>query len=126
MKQHIKLKLKQAISAVRFPHWQDILQKKGIAKTNLHPEIDLVFDKYQLPIWVTQEYRPSGQNWDVTELAAGLDRIYRIILQRDREIPPELIRELSDVPIVEEAQVGAIGRVDLPKLMPTQMSVVSD
>ena len=126
MKQHIKLKLKQAISAVRFPHWQNILQKKGIAKTNLHPEIDLVFDKYQLPIWVTQEYRPSGQNWDVTELAAGLDRIYRIILQRDREIPPELIRELSDVSIVEEAQIGAIGRVDLPKLMPTQMSVMSD
>ncbi|NEP86273.1 MAG: S8 family serine peptidase [Okeania sp. SIO2C2] len=126
MKQHIKLKLKQAISGVRFPHWPNILNQKATAKTNLHPEIDLIFAKYQIPIWVTQEYSPSGDNWDAAELATGLNRIYRLILQRNQEIIPELIQELSSQSLVEEVQVGTIAQADLPEFLPTQMSVVTD
>lgn len=126
MKPHLKLKLKQAISDVRFPHWQNILKKKAIAKSNLHPEIDLIFAKYQLPIWVTQEYHSSSKNWDAAELATGLNRIYRLILQQNQEIISELIRELSSLSMVEDVQVGTIGQVDLPKLLPTQMSMTTD
>ena len=126
MKQHIRLKLKQVVSAVRFPHWQSICKNKKPAKTNLHPDIDRVFKKYQIPIWVTQEYSPNGQTWDKTELATGLNRIYRLILQHNRKIPSELIQELANIPLVEEVQIGAIGQADLPELLPSQMSVGTD
>ncbi|NES68535.1 MAG: S8 family serine peptidase [Okeania sp. SIO2D1] len=126
MKQHIKLKLKQAISHVRFPDWLNILNQKATAKTNLHPEIDLIFAKYQIPIWVTQEYSPSGHNWDAVELATGLNRIYRLILQRNQETVPELIQELSSHSLVAGVQVGTIAQADLPEFLPTQMSVVTD
>ena len=126
MKQHIRLKLRQVVSTTRFPHWQNILKNKDLAKTRLYPEIDQVFAEYQIPIWVTQEYYPSGRNWDSTELATGLDRIYRLICQSERKIPPDLIRELSNIPIVEDVQLGAIGQADLPELLPSQMSITTD
>ncbi|MDJ0571217.1 MAG: S8 family serine peptidase [Pleurocapsa sp. MO_192.B19] len=126
MKQHIRLKLRQVVSTARFPHWQNILKNKEIAKTHLHPEIDNIFAKYQMPIWVTQEYCPSGRNWDYTELVTGLNRIYRLICQSNRKIPPELIRELANISIVEEVQLGAIGLADLPELLPSQMSITTD
>lgn len=126
MKQHIKLKLRKVVSTTNLPHWQKILKNKDLAKTYLHPEIDRIFAKYNLPIWVTQEYSSKDRNWDTTELATGLDRIYRLICQNERKIPPELIRELANISIVEEVQLGAIGLADLPELLPSQMSITTD
>ncbi|MEL6440780.1 MAG: S8 family serine peptidase [Cyanobacteria bacterium J06621_8] len=126
MKQHIRLKLRQAVSDARFPYWQNILKTKENAKTHLYPSIDRILEQYQVPIWVTQEYSPYNGNWDTAELATGLNRIYRLILQHNQKIEPQLIQELARIPLVEEVQVGAIGQVDLPQLLPTQMSIATD
>ncbi|MEM6612479.1 MAG: S8 family serine peptidase [Cyanobacteria bacterium P01_C01_bin.72] len=125
MKQHIRLKLREAAST-RYPYWQDILTTKENARTQLHPEIERIFAQYQIPVWITQEYCPKQRHWDAVELATGLRRIYRLICQSDRQIPLQLIRELSDLSLVEDVSLGTIGQVNLPQLLPTQMSVITD
>ncbi|MEL6496288.1 MAG: S8 family serine peptidase [Cyanobacteria bacterium J06623_7] len=126
MKQHIRLKLKQVVDRAKFPHWQNILERKEVAASNLHPEIDRIFEQYQLPIWITQEYAPKDRSWNKTELAAGLNRIYRLILQHNQKIEPRLIQELASLSVVEAVEVGAICQADLPQLLPTQMSITTD
>ena len=97
-----------------------------LAQSHLHPAVDHLLAAYNLPVWVTQEYRPAGQNWDAAEQASGLNRIYRLILQQDRPIPDRLIQELAALPIIELVQVGAIAQADLPNLRPRQLSVTTD
>ncbi len=125
MKKHIKIKLNQAISP-RFVHWQDILVNKLIARSHLHPAIDQILAEFQLLVWVTQEYQSVDGQWNAAELATGLDRVYRLILQEDQEIPARLIQKLSSLPIVEEVNIGKIAQVNLPRLLPMQMSVMTD
>jgi subtilisin family serine protease len=125
MKNHIKIKLKKAISP-GFVYWQDILVDKSSATSHLHPTIDPILAEFHLPVWVTQEYRSANKQWDTAELATGLDRVYRLILQQDQEIPVQLIQRLLALPMVEEARIGEIAQVDLPKLLPQQMSRTTD
>lgn len=125
MKSHIKIKLKEAVSP-GFVHWQDILLDKSLATSHLHTTIDQIFREFQLPVWVTQEYRPANDQWNTAELATGLTRVYRLILQQDQEIPTQLIQRLSNLAIVEEVKIGEIAQADLPHLLPTQMSITTD
>jgi thermitase len=127
MKPHIKLKLRPGIAVTHgLPHWQALLKDSRLAQTHLQNNIDRVFAAHAVPIWVTREYDPAGSDWDAAELASGLNRVYRLILQHNRTIPPQLLQDLETLPIVESAQVGAVAQADLPKLMPTQMSVTTD
>lgn len=126
MKPHIRLKVKSDLQVPDVLHWQDLLTRRSEAATQFHPAIDEVFAKYRLPVWFTQEYRPTHQTWDRTEIASGFDRIYRVIAQQDGVIPAELIRELADLPIVEQAELGQVGQADLPEMLPTQMSAETD
>jgi thermitase len=126
MKPHIKIKIRLGVAITPLPHWQELLDDRKMANTHFHPRIDSLLATYDLPIWATQEYRPAGKDWDAKELASGLDRIYRLILQQERAISSRLIEELSYLPIVEEVQIGAISQVDLPKLLPQQMSTTTD
>jgi thermitase len=115
MKSHLRLRLSDGIHlAVNLPYWQTILDDKASAVASIHPSIDALFAKYQLPFWATQEYQPADRAWSHGERLHGLDRFYRLILQEDREIPPRLIEELAQLPIVESAQVGAVALVPLP------------
>ena len=60
MKAHLILGLESHIPPVDAPHWQDILADKADARARIHPRIDAILDRYQLPVWVTREYRPAG------------------------------------------------------------------
>jgi thermitase len=126
MNSHVRLKLNRNIPDSQVPYWQDILTDKTVAVTTIYPDIDGIFSKYKMPVWVTKEYKPASKNWTQTEIASGLNRIYRIILQQDTQIPDRLIQEISLLPIVEEAQIGTIGHADLPSMMPAQMSATTD
>lgn len=126
MNPHIRLKFKRNIPALELPYWQDILTDKTVAVTKIHPDIDLLFSQYQIPVWVTKEYKPASKNWTQAEIKSGLNRVYRIILQQDTEISPNLIQKISQLPIVEEANIGAIGHSELPSMMPAQMSATTD
>jgi thermitase len=126
MNPHIRLKLKRDIPTLELPYWQDILTDKTLALTKFHPDIDGILSKYKMSVWVTKEYKPASKNWTQAEIASGFNRIYRLILQQDTQIPHDLIQEISRLPIVEEAQIGAIGCANLPSMIPAQMSAITD
>ena len=125
MKSHIKIRLREAVSP-GFVHWQDILHDKSLATSHLYLTIDQILNEFRVPVWVAQEYRSANEQWSTEELATGLDRVYRLILQQDQEIPTRLIQRLSNLPIVQEVNIGQIAQADLPHLLPTQMSITTD
>jgi thermitase len=126
MNLHIRLKLKRNIPTLELPYWQEILANKTISVTKIHPDVDKILSKYKILVWATREYKPASKNWTQAEIASGFNRIYRIILQQDTQIPPDALQDISRLPIVEEAQIGAIGYADLPSMMPAQMSATTD
>ena len=124
MKFHVRLKLERPpASDGTLPHWPKFIADRGLGPTRLHPDVDAVFARHRLPVYVTKEYDSADRQWSQSERDCGLDRIYRIILQHDRTVPPTLVRELSQLPMVESATIGDIGYADLPELQPMQMSV---
>ncbi len=126
MKPHIRLKFRKNTWSLKAPYWQNLITDKGGAVTQIHPEIDKVLERHQLSVWVTAEFKPEGQNWSNAELESGLDRIYRLILQHDRDIPSSVIEGMSYIPVVEEVQICAIGQTDLPSMHAVQMSANTD
>jgi thermitase len=126
VKQHIRVKLRTNVSPRDIPYWQSILENKAIAVSYLYPDVDEIFRRYSIPVWITREYRPAGQDWDQVELTSGLNRVYRVILQEQKPIPPQLIQDLERLPLVEEARLGEIACTHLPSLLPMQMSADTD
>ena len=114
MKAHLIIKLNAEAQAAPVPHWTDILADKAQAQTSLHPKADAVLKRYRLPVWVTSEYKASRDAWSPQERQSGLNRIYRLILQREGTIPKALIDELTLLPEVSYARIGQIGQADLP------------
>jgi thermitase len=127
VKQHIWIQIKAPPASRHIPYWQDILERKAIAKDRLHPDIDEVLSRYRVPVWVTQEYYPANQRqWDHAELMQGFDRIYRLILQEDRPIPPGLIEDLAKLSITERVRPSEVVSAHLPSPMPMQLSLNTD
>lgn len=125
MKPHIRLRVKGDTHLPKLPHWYDLKQNPSLGISAIHQDVDDLFSKYQIPIWATQEYKPSGQRWNQAEVESGLNRVYRLVLQRDSKIPDSLIKEISLLPQVEEVQIGAVGQAPLPSMRAAQMSVDS-
>ena len=115
MKPHIRLQFKKGASYPEAPDWQSVLVNQTRALPGIAPKIDTLFEKYRLPVGVTREYRPATNTWSKHELDSGLNRIYRIILQQNREIPENLIQEISRLPFIENVHSGEIGWSELPK-----------
>lgn len=115
MKPHIGIQLREAVGAAPLPHWEEILRSKAGAVETLHPAVDAVLAKYKMPVWATAEYAPAGSVWSDEETRAGLNRMYRLILQEDTEIPDGLIKDISLVPIVEKVRPGTIASAELPQ-----------
>src|ERR1700730_16557417 len=76
-----------------------------------------------MDFWVTREYKPENETanntndirWTKEEVDAGLNRIYRIILQDDMDIPDQLVEEIKLIPVIEKVSPGRVGVVHLPK-----------
>lgn len=99
MKEHIRLKLHKSFSTVGVPHWQDFLSDAVTAPSSVHPQVDAVLAKYNIPVWVTKEYQLSGNDWERAELESGLNRVYRLIIQKNIPIPKEAVprKAIADV-----------------------------
>jgi subtilisin family serine protease len=122
MRPHLLLKLRRAPEIEPLAHWADIIESKSRASERLVPEIDSILNHHRVPVWVTQEHRPNAGRWTEEEVRAGLDRIYRLILQNDGEVPPALVRDISLLPQVEYVRLGAIGTADMPRPVAAQLS----
>ena len=114
MKPHIGIQLREGAGVKPLPHWEEILRSKVGAHETFHPAVDAVLRRYRVPVWATAEYAPAGVAWSDDEVRAGLNRMYRLILQEDTDIPRGLVEDISLLPIVEKARPGAIVSTDLP------------
>jgi subtilisin family serine protease len=114
MKNHLLIKLNKEIPEIKTPHWLDIIKDKSKAQDSILPDIDKLLSLYDLSVWVTREHKPAGVSWNNEEIESGLNRIYRLILKENTNIPRELIRSISLLPSVEYIKKGEVEVVDLP------------
>jgi subtilisin family serine protease len=114
MRPHFGIQLRTGIAVAAVPHWTEILGDKQRAAETLHPEIDRVLLRHGVPVWVTAEYEPAGQSWSDAEAQAGLNRRYRVILQRGSRIPSGLLDEIALLPVVESVRPGHVAVTELP------------
>lgn len=122
MKPSLSIKLAADRAPPAVPHWGEVLGDDDQPPTALLPEIDRIFHRYRLPVWVTAEYPSHGDNWSPDEIASGLNRIYRLVLQRDGEIPKALIDEIRLLPFIEHVHSSRIGHTPLPEPHAAEMS----
>ena len=122
MKPHLIIKLKTGIDAIDAPYWVDFIDNRSMAVDRFQQDIDKLMQNNQLRFWVTKEYKPKQQHsvdpvtngWSKEEVESGLNRIYRIILQEDKNLSPDLVEQIRLIPVVEKAQPGIIGISELP------------
>jgi subtilisin family serine protease len=129
VKPHIELKLRAGGGATAFaaaPHWEKAIGTKGPDTAVPERALARLLTRHGVPVWVTHAYAPHGKQWSKAEVAAGLDRIYRLVLQENAGIPPALIRDIRLLPYVEYARPGRIGTADLPEPRPAAMSARTD
>jgi hypothetical protein len=124
VKQHLRIKLRQGAPVEEpLPHWQELIGDRSLERPRFHAPVDGVLERYRVPVWATHEYAPRSNGFSREEIEAGLNRIYRLILQEDKEIPPALVQEISLVPTVEYVRIGQIGAAELPPVHATAMEV---
>ena len=126
MKFHLLLKLRDSSAAVEAPAWTEVIEEKRQTPTRINPAVDALLERYGLPVFVTREYKPQQERWSAEEIQSGLNRVYRLVMQRDTDIPRELIQEISLLPVVEYARVGRFGHTDLPPLQAAALSTMTD
>ena len=126
MKPHIKLTLKADVSPGGIPYWKDVISGQAAAPSQIDPDVDKLIKQYRLPVRVTREYQPAGESWDKDERASGFNRVYRLILQRNIGIPPDLINAISVLPKVEAVSPGQVATADLPAVTARSLSRETD
>jgi subtilisin family serine protease len=132
MKHHIVVKLARRLADDDLiPDWLDFISDKSYQKESLTPEFDRLMRSLGFRFWVASEYKPHTNDiWAPDEIAHGLDRTYRVILQGDYELPPDLISRIRALPSIEEARRLDVAEAPLPAPIPrapvsTTMSVTT-
>jgi hypothetical protein len=89
--------------------------------------VDKLFADAGTTFWVTLEFDPQAEDrWNPEEIQEGLNRTYRIILQRDYRIPEDLVERIKLIPQVEEAHVIDVAHAPLPQAeLTTQSSLTA-
>jgi thermitase len=115
MKPHIVVKLYNTLNR-SYPHWQNVAM--GIdqrVELGFLPQINEIFQRFQLSFLTTQEYNKNGQVWSLEEIQAGLNRIFRLILCDNVQIPMLLIQQINQLPEVESVKIGGISQSEIPE-----------
>ena len=126
MKRHLRLTLQPGVAHAPVPSWLDIIEDKDLTTPQFQPDVDRVLREHDCPAWATHEYRPAGQGWSSDEQRTGMDRVFRLILQRDGPVPTRVIAALLALPVVATAQEGAIAESPIPQPAAAAMSRPTD
>lgn len=114
MKQHLIIKLRNELDN-RNLHWSAAVKGDVKLPEKSIKAIDDIFKKYNLDYFISNEYLSETHNlWTKDEISSALNRTYRIILQKDFDIPVTLVEELRTLPVVEMVRLANIAKVDLP------------
>ena len=116
MKPHIIIKMDSPLNLTSEPpHWQRFIKEKSIKIDSTNSPIDLIFQQHAIPFWLTLEYPPAQNNaFNQDEKDLGFDRIYRLILKENTQIPDALIEDISLTPGVTSAREIDITTSPLP------------
>jgi subtilisin family serine protease len=98
------------------PDWLEFIHDKSFVKESLLPEFDRVMREAGARFWVASEHTAigPGEVWTPDEVRHGLDRSYRVILQDDYDLPPNLIARLRLIPDVERVHEVGVGEAEIP------------
>jgi thermitase len=123
MKDHIVVKLSKRLpDDDLIPDWLDFIKDKSYSKESLTPEFDRLMRQLGVRFWVASEYKPANdESWKPDEVAAGLDRTYRVILQDDYDLPEDLVQRIQQLPGIEQTRRIDVHEAHLP---PPQFATV--
>lgn len=115
MKHHLILKLfEQLTDNTEIPDWLNFINDKTVVRESINPDVDRLMNDYGLKFWLTREYRPGEKQWKRDEMREGLNRTYRLILQRDYDLPKNLVEQIKLLPSVEDARKLEIIETEVP------------
>ena len=115
MKQHLVVKLREGPEArIDAPAWRRFINDKSREITRLTPRFDAAMRDRGLGFWVTREYELLVPGGSADERAHGLDRTYRVILQRDADVPADLVDRVAALPEVETVFPIRVAGAELP------------
>lgn len=126
MKKHLNIKLKEFVPAPKMPYWGDVAVKQGPYMRHFIPSIDEIFKNYDIAFIATREYKQEKTEWSSDEVKSGLNRVYRLILQREQAIPKQMIDDITVLPIVETVSPAHIGEYDITPGVSRQLSQTAD
>jgi thermitase len=126
MRPHLIVILSHTVEAPHRPHWTQIMRDKSGSRDLPTRDLASLFSRHDVPVWTAQEYQPRSNDWSADEMAAGLNRIYRLILQRTTEIPRGLIEDIRLLPEIEGVRIGQVGQATLPRVTPVAMGTRTD
>lgn len=117
MKPHLIIKLKERSNNPKFNYWETLINDRRNLPKSFIPTIDsIVKDKYNYEFIASQNYKSKESDWTPNELKSGLNRIYRLILLTDnKNIPQEMIDEISLIPHVSYVNRGQITTSTIPE-----------
>ncbi|MBA3704435.1 MAG: S8 family serine peptidase [Bacteroidetes bacterium] len=110
------------LSAKQIPYWKDLISDRSLAVESFFPAFDDFFRNNHIAFWITKEYRRQHLNWGPEEIETGLNRIYRVILQNDYELPVNFLNQVKTLPDVEEATELTVAEAEIPTQIATQAS----
>ena len=126
MKPHLELKLKSGVVAPDAPYWEDVIRDKAGSQVAVDRDVARLLARHDTPVLTTRAYAPAGATWSPDEIAAGLNRVYRLVLLADRAVPPALVSDIALIPTVEYVRIGRVGHAELPRPEVAEMSVSTD
>ena len=126
MKPHLEVKLRSGVPTPDVPYWEDAIRDKSGTETIIDRDLARLLARYALPVLATRAYAPRGAQWSSDEIAAGFNRIYRLVLLEDRAVPPQLLHDIEVLPTIEYARLGAIGTTRLPDPQVGALSMTTD
>jgi subtilisin family serine protease len=117
MKPHLVVKLyKRLPDDDDIPDWLEFIHDKSFVKESLLPAFDRVMRDAGARFWVASEHHAAGHGevWTPDEVRHGLDRTYRVILQDDYDLPPDVIARIRLIPSIEGVHEINVGEAELP------------
>lgn len=116
MKSHLIIKMGKSSPMPRgyIPHWQTFILDKSVIVDMLEPRFDADMRNDGLEFWVTREFAQRGTEWSEDEVRAGLDRIFRIILQSNAHLPKRLVSRIRLNPSFEYVRPIEVSSATLP------------
>jgi len=117
MKPHLIIKLKDQPNNPKFDYWESLITDRRNLSTQFIPSINTILNKkYNYDFIASQNYKSKNKDWSPQELKAGLNRTYRLILlTNNKNIPKEMLDEISLIPSVSYVNRGEISSSTIPE-----------